>query len=71
MQRCSRKKGVLGLLTDDRAARRIQVGVPPVNAFVLGCLLDAGSIYSNLNDIIVHLHAWEQGREMLKGEIHL
>ena len=71
MQRMPRKKGVLGLLTDERAVQRMQAGVPVVNAFALGCILDAGCIYSQLDDIIAHLHAWEQGREMPEGEIHL
>lgn len=71
MQHMPRKKGVLGLLTDERAVRRMQAGVPVVNAFALGCILDAGCIYSKLDDIIEHLHAWEQGREMPEGEIHL
>ncbi|MEW5815300.1 MAG: nucleoside 2-deoxyribosyltransferase [Spirochaetota bacterium] len=65
------KKGILGLLTDDRAHRRFLAGVPPVNAFTLGCILDVGCIYARLDRIIAHLHGWEEGREMPKGEIIL
>jgi nucleoside 2-deoxyribosyltransferase len=71
MQRDAHKKGVLGLLTDDRARRRWKAGVSPVNAFSLGTILDIGSVYSSLDDIIAHLNAWREGREMPKGEIHL
>ncbi|MCC7447976.1 MAG: nucleoside 2-deoxyribosyltransferase [Anaerolineae bacterium] len=66
-----RKKGVLGLLTDDRAPRRADVGVPAVNAFTLGCILDIGSVYSTLDQVIAHLHAWKDGREIPVGEINL
>jgi nucleoside 2-deoxyribosyltransferase len=72
MQHDQRKKGVLGLLTDERARWRDAVGVPPVNAFSLGCLLDIGAVYSNLDDIITHLQGWDAGRQDLpKGEIRL
>lgn len=72
MQQDSQKKGVLGLLTDERAYRRAAAGVPPVNAFSLGCLLDVGAVYGNLDDVIVHLKGWEAGRDDLpKGEILL
>ena len=69
MRRNPAKKGVLGLLTDERAVRRAKAGVPPVNAFSLGCILDAGCVYSNLDDIIKHLHAWNEGRQMPIGEM--
>jgi nucleoside 2-deoxyribosyltransferase len=65
----SAKKGVLGLLTDDRAYRRAAAGVPAVNAFTLGCVLDIGCVYRTLDQIIVHLHAWNEGRDMPIGEI--
>lgn len=72
MQQDPAKKGVLGLLTDERARWRADAGVPAVNAFSLGCLLDMGTVYSNIDDIITHLHGWEEGREDLpKGEIRL
>lgn len=71
MQRDPTKKGVLGLLTDDRAYRRASAGVPPVNAFSLGCILDIGCIYTSLEPIIDHLHAWNEGRDMPTGEIYL
>jgi nucleoside 2-deoxyribosyltransferase len=70
MQRDPRKKGVLGLLTDDRAWRREAAGVSPVNAFSLGCILDIGVVYSSIDDVITHLNAWRDGREMPTGEIH-
>ncbi len=63
------KKGVLGLLTDDRAYRRAAAGVPAVNAFTLGCILDIGCVYRTLDQIIAHLHAWNEGRAMPIGEI--
>ena len=65
------KKGVLGLLTDERAYRRAAAGVPPVNAFSLGCILDAGCVYRTLDEIITHLHGWQEERDMPKGEIFL
>lgn len=65
MQRDATKKGVLGLLTDERAYRRDAAGVPAVNAFSLGCLLDMGCVYGNIDGIIEHLHGWEEGREDL------
>jgi len=66
-----RKKGVLGLLTDDRAPRRAAVEVPAVNAFTLGCILDIGCVYSTLDQVIAHLHAWKDGRDTPVGEINL
>ncbi len=66
-----RKKGVLGLLTDDRAPRRAEAGVPAVNAFTLGCILDIGCVYRMLDQVIAHLHAWKEGRETPVGEIKL
>jgi len=69
MQRDPRKKGVLGLLTDERAYRRAAVGVPAVNAFSLGCILDVGCVYPTLDQIITHLNGWREGRDMPKGEI--
>ncbi len=63
------KRGALGLLTDDRAYRRAAAGVPAVNAFTLGCILDIGCVYRTLDQIIVHLHAWDEGRDMPIGEI--
>lgn len=65
MQRDVGKKGVLGLLTDDRAYRRNAAGVPAVNAFSLGCLFEMGCVYDNVEDIIEHLRGWEEGREDL------
>ena len=72
MQRDPSKKGVLGLLTDERGGWRNAVGVPAVNAFSLGCLLDMGCVYSNIDDIITHLHGWREGRtDLPKGEIFI
>jgi nucleoside 2-deoxyribosyltransferase len=65
------KKGILGLLTDERAYRRAAIGVPPVNAFTLGCILDIGCVYSTLDGIIAHLHAWEKGRKVPTGGIFI
>lgn len=69
MQKDSRKKGVLGLLTDDRAYRRAAAGVPAVNAFTLGCILDIGCVYRTLDGIIAHLQGWKEGRPMPLGEM--
>ncbi len=69
MQTDTRKKGVLGLLTDDRAYRRAAAGVPAVNAFTLGCVLDVGCVYRDLDKIIAHLHGWNAGRSMPRGEM--
>lgn len=68
MQKDSRKKGVLGWLTDDRAYRRAAAGVPAVNAFTLGCVLDMGCVYRSLDRIIAHLHGWDEGSPMPRGE---
>ena len=69
MQRDPNKKGVLGLLTDDRAYRRAAAGVPAINAFTLGCVLDIGCVYRTLDRIIAHLHGWKAGRQMPIGEM--
>jgi nucleoside 2-deoxyribosyltransferase len=63
------KKGILGLLTDERAYRRLDAGMPPVNAFTLGCVLDVGNIYNNLDNILAHLNGWRAGLSMPKGAI--
>ena len=67
MQRDTTKKGILGLLTDDRAYRRASAGVPAVNAFALGCVLDVGCVYRTLDGIIAHLQGWQAGRRMPVG----
>lgn len=69
MQNDPAKKGVLGLLTDDRAWRRATHGQSPINAFTLGCVLDVGCVYGSLGPIINHLHGWLEGKQMPKGEI--
>lgn len=71
MQNDPSKKGVLGLLTDDRARRRANHGQPAVNAFTLGCVLDVGCVYGSLDQIVEHLHAWNEGQEMPTGEMNL
>lgn len=72
MQRDPSKKGVLGLLTDERGRWRHDVGVPAVNAFSLGCLLDIGCVYTNMDRVIAHLMGWREGRtDLPKGEIFL
>lgn len=71
MQSNPAKKGVLGLLTDDRAHRRFQEGLPAVNAFSLGCILDVGCVYSNFDDLLSHLKGWRDNLEMPKGVIQL
>jgi len=69
MQSNPSKKGILGLLTDDRAYRRHDVKMPPINAFTLGCVLDSGNIYNNIDDILEHLNCWNSGESRPKGEI--
>jgi nucleoside 2-deoxyribosyltransferase len=63
------KKGVLGLLTDERGYQRGAAGIPHINAFTLGCVLDIGTVYRTLDQIIDHLHAWREGRDAPVGEI--
>jgi len=70
MQRDTGKKGILGLLTDDRAYRRASAGVPAVNALSRGCVLDVGCVYRTLDGIITHLQGWKAGRQMPVGEIY-
>ena len=71
MQNDPSKKGILGLLTDDRSWYRASKEQPAVNAFTLGCVLDVGCVYSSLDQIIDHMHAWEENRETPIGEIIL
>lgn len=67
MQRDPRKKGVVGLLTDDRAYARAETDVPAINAFTLGCVLDIGAVYRTLDQVIEHLQGWRAGHSMPKG----
>lgn len=72
MQRDPSKKGVLGLLTDERGKWRDDAGVPAVNAFSLGCLLDMGCVYTNIDRVIAHLKGWREGStDLPKGELFL
>ncbi len=71
MQRDPRKKGILGLLTDERGGWRQAAGAPAVNAFTLGCVLDVGSVYHTLDQVIAHLHAWDEGRDVPRGGMFL
>src|SRR5260370_19725682 len=54
MQRDTREKGVLGLLTDDRAYRRAAAGAPAGNAFSLVVILGAGCVCLTLAGITTH-----------------
>lgn len=58
------KKGILGLLTDERPYRRNarQVG-EMVNFFTQGSIEKIGRIYSHLEELLAHLRAWEQLKE--------
>lgn len=69
MQRDPTKKGVLGLRTDERASQRASVGVPAINAFSLGCILDIGCVYCSQDQVVDHLHAWEKGLDTSVGGI--
>lgn len=62
MQHDPTKKGIVGLLTDDQAWKRAEVGASPINAFTLGCLERTGRVYRSLDDVIEHLHVW--GKEL-------
>lgn len=56
-----RKKGILGLLTDDRARRRHAMGVGEmINFFTHGCVEKCGRIYATIDEVIAHLVAWEK-----------
>lgn len=58
MQHDPTKKGIVGLLTDDQAWKRAEVGAPPINGFTLGCVERTGRVYRSLDGVIDHLTTW-------------
>jgi nucleoside 2-deoxyribosyltransferase len=51
------KKGIVGLMTDSRGARKSDKGFG-VNLFVLGVLEECGPIYTNFDDALNQLKTW-------------
>lgn len=55
------KKGVLGILTDDRPRKRDTSGVgESINFFTLGCVQKVGKVYPSIDAVIEHLARWEK-----------
>ena len=58
------KKGILGILTDDRPRRRAASDVgESINFFTLGCLEKVGQVYPSIDGVIAHLARWQQELE--------
>lgn len=51
------KKGIVGLMTDSRGARKQDKGFG-LNLFVLGVLEECGPIYKNFDDALKQLKTW-------------
>jgi nucleoside 2-deoxyribosyltransferase len=55
------KKGILGILTDDRPTiRRASKVGESINFFTLGCLEKVGRVYPSIDGVIEHLARWQQ-----------
>jgi nucleoside 2-deoxyribosyltransferase len=55
------KKGILGILTDDRPRKRDTSGVgESINFFTLGCVQKVGKVYPSIDGVIEHLARWEK-----------
>lgn len=55
------KRGMLGILTDERPRRRDTSNVgESINFFTLGCMLKDGAVYAAVEDVIEHLARWEE-----------
>lgn len=55
------KKGILGILTDDRPRKRDTSGVgESINFFTLGCVQKVGKVYPSIDAVIEHLALWEK-----------
>jgi nucleoside 2-deoxyribosyltransferase len=55
------KKGILGILTDDRPRKRDTSGVgESINFFTLGCVQKVGKVYPSIDAVIEHLARWEK-----------
>jgi nucleoside 2-deoxyribosyltransferase len=54
------KKGILGLLTDDRPRLRQANNVgESLNFFTLGCLEKTGRVYASIEGVLEHLARWQ------------
>lgn len=57
------RRGILGILTDDRPRKRDTSGVgESINFFTLGCVQKIGKVYSSIDGVIEHLAGWERER---------
>lgn len=55
------KKGILGILMDDRPRKRDTSGVgESINFFTLGCVQKVGKVYQSIDGVIEHLARWEK-----------
>jgi len=55
------KKGMLGILTDDRPRRRDTSGVgESLNFFTLGCIQKIGRVYPSIHGVLEHLARWQK-----------
>ena len=55
------KKGILGILTDERPRKRDTSGVgESINFFTLGCVQKVGQVYPSIDGVIEHLARWEK-----------
>lgn len=60
-----RKKGILGILTDDRPKVRERNGANEgVNPFTLGCCMKRGHVYPSIDGVLEHLTRWQAELEM-------
>jgi len=59
------KKGILGLLTDDRPRKRVASSVgESLNFFTLGCLeKTTGQVYNSIEGVLAHLDIWQKELE--------
>jgi nucleoside 2-deoxyribosyltransferase len=52
------KKGIAGFMTDSRGLRRIEHGYG-LNLFVLGVIEECGKVFSDFEDVVDQLKAWD------------
>lgn len=58
------KKGILGILTDDRPRLRQASNVgESLNFFTLGCLEKVGQVYPSIDGVLEHLARWQRELE--------
>ena len=56
-----RKKGILGILKDERALLRSNSNVgESLNFFTMGCVEKIGRVYTSFEDLLEHLDRWNQ-----------